>query len=132
MFVHHLDQDITVFYRDVPSFPAGIKEAFDELYEKFEGRNYYGLSHMDVDGRVIYKAAAEGTLQEAAQYGYGTTSIPKGDWLTEKVTDWMSKTDSIKDVFGQLMNDPRFDPAYECVEWYVSDDEMWCMVRCSA
>lgn len=129
MFVHHLDKDITVLYKDVPSFPAGIKDAFDELYGEFPGRNFYGLSHMDDGGRIVYKAAAEASGSEAAQFGYATTVIPQGDWLVEPIIDWMDKMESFKEVFGALMADPRFDATHNCVEWYQSDTEVWCMVR---
>lgn len=131
MFLYHLEKDVRVLYKDVPTFPLGIKEAFDELYGRFRGRNFYGISHMDKSGRVIYKAAVEtfGT-QEPEQYGYRSFIIPKGDWLAEKVTGWMSKTDQLKEHFGQLMKDPRFDPSVDCVEWYKDEKEMLVMVKC--
>ena len=131
MFVYHLEKDVPVLYKDVPTFPLGIKEAFDELYGRFRGRNFYGISHMDNKGQEIYKAAVATVSDvEPAQYGYSSFTIPKGDWLAEKVTGWMSKTDQLKDYFAQLMKDPRFDPSVDCVEWYMDDKEMLVMVKC--
>ena len=130
MFIRKIESDIPVLYKDVPTFPLGIKDAFDELYSHFAGRHFYGISHMDDAGNVIYKAAAAGSAVEAAQYGYDAFTIPAGDWLAEKVTDWMSKIDSFKDIFGQLMQDARYDPTVDCVEWYIDDVEMLIMVKC--
>ncbi|WP_276483482.1 hypothetical protein [Paraflavitalea pollutisoli] len=132
MFIHHLEQDIPVLCKEVPTFPEGIQAAFEELCVKVPDRVYYGLSHMENSGRIVYQAAAVGTEQEAAKLGYSASVIPQGDWLVESIDGWMEKIDGIKDVFGRLMSDPRFDPAYECVEWYRTDTEMWCMVRCVA
>lgn len=131
MFIFKLDKNISTLYKDVPNFPMGIKDAFDELYDKFEGRDYYGISHMDADCRIIYKAAAaELTPGEGEKNGYKTFTISKGEYLAEPITDWMSKMDNIKEVFGQLMADPRFDNTHDCVEWYKSDEEMLCLVKC--
>lgn len=131
MFIFKLEKDIPVLYTDVPSFPLGIKEAFDELYSKFGECDYYGISHMDAHGRVVYKAAAAVlSPDEEAKQGYGSFTISKGEYLAEVVIDWMSKTESLKNVFKQLMADPRFDNTHDCVEWYKSDEEMLCLVKC--
>ena len=41
----------------------------------------------------------------------------------------MKKTDSIKDVFGEMMKDSRVDKTKWAVEWYKNDDEMMCMLK---
>jgi hypothetical protein len=56
-------------------------------------------------------------------------TIEKGAYLAATVYDWMSKTDSIKDVFDALMKDKRVAMGVPCVEWYKSDDEMVCMMK---
>jgi hypothetical protein len=58
-----IDNDLKVFGIEVKTFPAGIDEAFRELIRKTGdpagARNYYGVSSMNKDGKMIYKAVAE-------------------------------------------------------------------------
>ncbi len=44
----------------------------------------------------------------------------------------MKKTDSIKDVFHELMQDTRADIATSSIEWYKTDDEMTCLHKIKA
>lgn len=115
----------------VHDFPNGIKEAFDELAKTFgTSRAFYGLSWMDDEDQVIYYALAEeASAGEGALQHYSTLTLEQGTYLTETVHDWMSKTDSIKDVFGRLLNNQRPGKDRPCVEWYRSHDEMRCMVK---
>lgn len=127
----NLPNNIPLIIKEVPEFPDGIKAAFDELYEKFQGREYYGLSHMGANGNIIYKAAAEEqSAGEAAGSGYREDTILKGDYIAEEIVDWMSRTHLMKEAFDRLMKNERFDDTHDCVEWYQSDDKMLCMVRC--
>jgi len=53
------ENDVKVFGIEVKTFPAGIGEAFDELIKRTGDcageRNYYGISSMNNDGKMIYK-----------------------------------------------------------------------------
>ncbi|HEY5746942.1 MAG TPA: hypothetical protein VIU12_12745 [Chryseolinea sp.] len=131
-----LTKDLHLFGNRVPNFPVGIKEGFDALIEILpEGleRPYYGVSWME-DGKVIYYTmAAEKFLGEAKPYDCEMNlTIEKGEYLTVTVRDWMSKTDSIKDVFDELMKDKYVALGAPCVEWYKSDEEMVCMIKSNA
>jgi hypothetical protein len=95
-----------------------------------KSRSYYGLSNMDVNGKVFYYAAAEEKSPgEAEKYGYERYTIQKGDYLTEAVHDWRTKTSCIKDIFHEMMQDKRADITKPCVEWYKDDNEMICMLK---
>ena len=124
-------EDILIFGKQVSSFPNGIKEAFGDLITVLGSeRAYYGISWFANNGNIVYYAMAPETFAgEANQYNCEFLTLPKGDYLTEPVTDWMSKTDSIKDVFHRIMGNSRPDKEHPCIEWYRSDDEMLCMVR---
>lgn len=115
----------------VKTFPMGIKEAFDQLYETLgDKRAYYGVSWMDEKGAIVYYAMAPALSDTEEQLtGYEKLTIPKGNYRTETVKDWMSKTDSIKDVFHRLTAGIKPDENHPCIEWYQSDDEMLCMVK---
>ena len=73
--------------------------------------------------------APELSPDEHKKYDYETLVLRKGVYSTVTILNWLSKTDSIKDVFHELMKDSSPDKQNPCVEWYKSDDEMMCMVR---
>jgi len=127
-----LQYDQKVFGIRVKTFPLGIGEAFGSLAEMIsEGydRSYYGLSQIS-DAEIIYIAAAEEKYEgEAQKYNCEEYTIEKGEYLMELIRDWRKKTDSIKDVFHEMMQDSRFDNTSQCIEWYKDDDEMLCLVK---
>ncbi len=56
METYNIEKDIQVFGKHVPSFPMGIKDAYDSLVEIVPDalrRSYYGLSRFD-DKRIHY------------------------------------------------------------------------------
>ena len=70
-----LEKDLNVFGIEVKTFPEGIGKAFDELIQKTGDcageRNYYGLSSMNNDGKMMYKAVAEEKYEgEAEKFNY--------------------------------------------------------------
>jgi hypothetical protein len=125
MELYNQANDINIIGMEVKTFPLGIKEAFDSLLKTLGAeRSYYGVSWMDEGNNVIYYAmAAEAFPGEGKVHAYESLIIKKGNYKTEVVHNWLSKTDSIKDIFHQLMgnNTP--------IEWYKSDEEMLCMIR---
>lgn len=133
MEIYNLPDDIKVFGMQVKSFPAGIGEAFEALVKIIsEGfnRSFFGISHMTEKGEIIYVAAAEESFEgEAEKYNCHRYLIEKGEYLVEVVRDWRKKTDCIKDVFHDMMQDSRFDNTKPCIEWYKNDDEMLCMLK---
>jgi len=125
--------DIEVFGFSVNTFPAGIEDAFKILIQKtgdgVDARNYYGLSDFE-NGKMVYYALAEEKYPgEAEKYNYERLIIEKGNYLTITITDWQKKTDCIKDVFAEIIQDPRANKTKPAIEWYKSEDEMTCLVR---
>jgi predicted transcriptional regulator YdeE len=131
MKLHHQSAPITLIGIHVKSFPNGIKEAFDLLMHSFGiERAYYGVSWMDDNDQVQYYAMAEETIPgEASQPDFEKLTIEKGDYHVEVIHNWMSKTDSIKEVFHKMTKAIRPDKNHPCIEWYKSDEEMFCMVK---
>ena len=130
---YQLKDDINVFGFEVKTFPNGIGDAFDSLVkivpEGF-GRDYYGISFLDAENKMIYLATArEKEHGEAERYQCQRYIIKKGDYATETVWDWRKKTDSINRVFERLFNSIHAIPAGPNVEWYKDENEMICMVR---
>lgn len=132
MKIYLQQQDQRLFGRLVKTFPNGISEAFDALMKNIgdNKRSYYGISKMDDKGAVTYWAAAEEkTTGEAEKLGYERFVIPAGDYLSDTVKDWKKNLLCIKDVFYEMMKDPRADTTRACIEWYYNEDEMMCMMH---
>lgn len=131
---YNVENDITAFGIEVKTFPAGIDDAFNELITKTgdpaSKRNYYGVSNMDSNGKMIYKAlAAEKFEGESKEFIYEQSTIEKGEYYFEVLKNWRAKTNCIKDIFSDMMNDKRIDKTKPAVEWYKDDEEMWCMLK---
>jgi len=128
-----IDSDIKVYGFEVDDFPKGIAAAFDKLIATLpagSGRPCFGLSQMKDDGTILYIAAIEQhDNDEAAKNNCISYTIPKGNYLSVEILDWMPKVDSIKDVFGELMRHPEASHTAWCIEWYKSDKEMLCLLQ---
>lgn len=129
-----IEKNLNVFGREVATFPAGIGEAFDELIKKTGDcageRNYYGVSSMNENGKIIYKAVAEEKYEgEAEKFNYEKDTIEQGEYLYETLYHWANKTSMIKDIFHEMMHDEHVDTRKPCVEWYKNDEEMLCMLK---
>src|SRR5688572_19306085 len=131
MELYKQTDDITLIGIEVKTFPQGVKEAFDSLIETLGAdRPYYGVSWMDERNNIIYFAMArEAFPGEGQPHAYESLVMQKGEYKTEAVHNWLSKTDSIKDIFHGLMGNSTPDKNLPCIEWYKSDDEMLCMIR---
>ncbi|HEY5406075.1 MAG TPA: hypothetical protein VIJ92_03270 [Ginsengibacter sp.] len=128
---YDLTNDVKVFGLQVKTFPSGVAEMFHELIEKIgdESRAYYGISEF-IDGKMVYYAAAEEKFEgEAEKYNCEKLKIEKGEYLTSTIFGWRKKTDCIKDVFTELIKDPRVNKTKPAIEWYKDDNEMICMVE---
>ena len=133
MAEYNFDNDIKVFGINVTTFPSGISEAFGELIKKTGdpagNRDYYGISFFK-DGKMIYYAtAAEKLSGESKKYNYEELEIEKGNYSVTEVFNWPKKTHCIKDVFNEIMLDPRVDKTKPAIEWYRNDNEMMCLVK---
>lgn len=127
-----VQEDIKVIGFQVKDFPNGIGETFDKLVAMMpEGKNrpYYGISRMANNGMYYFAATPEKSADEAKKYKLETDRVEKGEYLTEIVKDWTTKTDNINGIFKKMLEDPRADNTKPCVEWYKNEKEMLCMVR---
>ena len=127
-----LDKDIQVFCVDAETFPDDILKAHQTLHALLpfsSERRYFGLSRME-KGEIRYKAAAEELIVgELAQHGLQQMLIPSGDYQSILIFDYMKDTSLIGTAFNQLIQLPEIDPEAYCVEWYISDSQVRCMVR---
>ena len=129
-----LEDDVKVFGIEVKTFPLGIGEAFNELIKKTGdtagAREYYGISFMNDNGKMIYKAVAEEKYDgEAKEYNYEEDIIEKGTYYFEVLKDWRNNTQCIKDIFQEMIKDEQVNKTKPAIEWYKNDNEMLCMIK---
>jgi len=133
MDIYHLDNDIQVFCKTAISFPGGILEAHQSLHKLVSfspQRQYYGISWMDKNGDIIYKAAAaELTPGELSKHNLEIFTIRKGDYIYIDIKNFMENVSAIGEAFTQLKSDERIDSQGAAVEWYINDKDVRCMIR---
>lgn len=126
------ERDINVLYVDATSFPEGIAGAHQKLHALvpvWEGRNYFGISRPEHDV-IAYKAAAEQLHpQEADTLNCKTLILKKGNYISLDITDYMKDIQSIGRAFEDLLVFPGLDPQGYCIEWYVNNKDVKCMIR---
>lgn len=128
----HFDNDIKVIYVQALSFPDGIMTAHQKLHGVipfFIERRYYGISRPE-EGVINYKAGAEElTPGEAEKFGLDSLTLPKGEYACISIADYMKNLQAIGQAFDELTQLPNIDPQGYCIEWYISDKDVKCMVR---
>ena len=126
-----IDREIKVMYVTAGSFPDGVLEAHQQLHSKIpfsQERKYFGISFPE-DGVIIYKAAAEEMYTgEAAEKGFETYTIRTGKYACMVVSNYMNNTAAIGEAFQNLLKHPQLDPEGYCLEWYISQQDVQCMV----
>lgn len=128
-----LDNDLTVYCVTADSFPDGVPKAHQALHALISyrpERKYFGLSWPAPNGSLIYKAAAEEAVPgELSNHNLEQKIIPAGEYLCVYVQDFMKDIPAIGKAFQQLIADPRIAPQGFCIEWYLSDTSVRCMVK---
>ena len=128
-----LENDIKVFYVTATSFPDGIKEAHEKLHSLIpfsKERRYFGVSRPENNSHIVYRAAAEEMKEgEAEKLNRKTLVLKKGKYISLTVKDYMKDLSSIEQAFKQLLSYPSLDPQGYCVEWYLNEKDVKCMIR---
>jgi hypothetical protein len=132
MDTYILGEDIHVVCLRADRFPEGIEAAHEALHEKFpaEARQFFGISRPDQSGTIIYKAAVEETDSgEADRLGLERFTILRGSYNTYYIKDFPNHPGAIKSSFDLLIGQAEADPNGYCIEWYIGENDVKCMVR---
>lgn len=129
----NLENDITVYYVTASSYPDGVLAAHQQMHGYVaynEKRNYFGISAHDKTGTIIYKSAAEELEKsEFSKHNLEQFVIKKGTYIFTDIIDFMKDIPAIGKAFDILLSNPNIDPKGCCVEWYLSQSKVRCMVR---
>ncbi|MCE3294883.1 MAG: transcriptional regulator [Crocinitomicaceae bacterium] len=130
---YELKEDIRLVCERASSFPEDIMGAHQRLHSKIThgtGRKYFGISHPDPMGKIMYFAAVEELeADEAKKAGFETVILKKGTYISINVPDYMNNPIAIGQSFQKLITVPGIDPEGWCVEMYESKSDVRCMVR---
>ena len=128
-----LETDIIVTCLTAKSFPDGITEAFeklDSIIPSSENRRHFGISQPNENNVIIYKAAIEEQHKgEAEKLGLESFVIQKGQYIYLDVKNYSKKPQNISDTFMQLISEPNIDPNGYCLEWYLNEKDVRCMIK---
>ena len=130
---YELDKDISVLFVEAASFPDGIRAAFDSLsgsLSQKENRTFFGISHANQEGKIIYKAAAwEKYEGEGKDSGLKTLRIKKGIYTGKLIRDFRKNIPLIGETFRKLLAEPDLDKDSFCLEWYQGKEDVLCLVK---
>lgn len=127
-----LENDIRVLCVKASSFPEGVMAAHEQLHRVFGPagkRRFFGISHPDESGSIVYKAAAEQLNgAEPVASGYEAFTIRKGKYFSEFIPDFCADVQLVGKTFGALLKHPQLDPRGYCLEIYENDRDVLCLV----
>jgi hypothetical protein len=132
MEIIKIEKDIKIFCVTAKSYPDGIMEAHQKLHSlvpfSYE-RKYFGLSRPENNDGIVYKAATEETVEgEAKKYNCETLIIKKGNYISIVISNYRKDLQSIGIAFQKLLLQPNIDHQGYCIEWYLSEDKVNCLV----
>lgn len=133
METYHLEKDIDLLCIQAVSFPDGVMAAHEKLHALLpdhENRMFYGLSSPDKTGTIVYKAAAEVLFPgEAQQLNCEPYTLQAGEYISIFIPDFCDDVQAIGQAFQKLIHLPDIDPNGICVEMYLSEKDVRCMVK---
>jgi hypothetical protein len=132
MEIYTLEKDINVFYVKAKSFPEGVLEAHQQLHAIIpfsNQRRYFGISRPE-KGTIEYWAAVEELKPgESEKYNCDSFVISNGKYIGIEVKNYMKNIEEIGMAFNKLISYEGIDPNGYCVEYYLNDEDVRCMIR---
>lgn len=131
---YHIESDINVFCLPAKSFPDEVSATHDRLHDLLlpaENRKYFGISHPDSSGKIIYKAAAEVlAIDINEQYSLERFTIKNGEYISTYIKNYYLDIPSVARAFNELLKHPSIDPKGYCLEMYPDDGrDIQCLVK---
>jgi predicted transcriptional regulator YdeE len=130
---HHFTENLTIYCKKAESFPMGVKAAFKFMHSLVDfdpRRMQLGLSRLLPDGGMDYWAGSQELHEgEFQKHNLETITLPAGEYRYVVVKQYMEQISAIGEAFQYLMDNLDHDTEPMGVEWYVSMEEVWCMLK---
>jgi hypothetical protein len=92
-------------------------------------RLLYAISFPNEKNQIIYKAAVEELFPgEGEQNGCETFLIKKGEYWSELLVDWRKDESIVGETFQKLLKHPDLDKNGYCLEIYLNEKDVRCLV----
>lgn len=132
------EQDIPVICLAADQFPDAVSAThsrLNQLLPNKEGREFFGISHADQYGKIVYFAAATELFEgEAEQLDLDRFVIKKGRYNSLLLRDYYRDIPAVAAAFQRLLADPDVDPYGYCLELYSNGSypdcrDLQCLVK---
>jgi len=131
-----IETDIHLLCVTATSFPQGVLKAHETLRSLLpvnDERKFYGISCPDQRSSIVYKAGVEQQYEgESEKLKCEPLTLKKGLYEGTIIRNFHSDTQQIGKVFQELIANPHIDPDGYCVEIYLNEKDVQCMVRLNA
>ncbi len=127
-----LGEDIHVAYISTTGSRENIIKANEEMkghFSDLQERRKFGISTFDDQAISLYKAAVEATPAESEALGLQSLIIKHGAYMGFYITDYHNDPDAIAEAFKLLKGQQGADPNADCIQWYIGEDDVKCLVR---
>ena len=133
MEIEIINDDIEIYCITAESFPDGIFPAFQKLHSLVpfsELRNYISISRPENGGNIVYRAGAtEISPGDFLNLPLEKFVIQKGEYYSETIENYRNDLSIISKTFEKMIGKKNIDPTSYCVEWYISEKDMKCLVK---
>jgi len=132
MTIIHIPNGRKIICVKATSFPDGVMDGHRKLHcliTHDKPRRYYSVSHGSENGLILYMAGAE--IVEDADHGLADTeefTIRKGDYISKEIQGYMENIPAIGETFAEMLKRPDIDPQGYCLEHYLDQKTVVCMV----
>lgn len=125
--------DIAVLCLKAPIFPNDVSTTHNQLHALIsdsKNRQFFGISHPNKNGEIIYKAAIEQKIEnEAKFFNLESFTISKGNYAFIDLIDYYKNIPNVEITFKKLIALPNINPNGFCLEWYLTSRDLRCMVK---
>ncbi len=133
MEIYKIGSDIKVICLEAKTFPDDVADAHHTIQASvpnYKARRVYGILMPNGESVIEYKAALEELNEgEAAKFNLKSFTIPKGEYFSIYIKDYYKDIPSIGQAFGEILKNPDIDPNGFCLEWFIQEKDVRCMVR---
>ena len=128
----NIPNDIPIVCVRATSFPEGVMAAHEKLHSLIshdKPRRNYSVSWMGPDNKILYMAGSE-IVEEKDHHLEGTEkfTVRAGDYISETIHNFMENIPAIGQTFQSMLKRDDIDPNGYCLEHYVDDKTVVCMV----
>jgi hypothetical protein len=133
MMTRKIEKDLRLIAVKAKEFPDGVVPAFKDLENRLEGgpkgRKFYGISRGDGGKNIVYWACALAKDREVIPSGCEELTAKAGVYNAEQISNWRGREEILGQTFQKMIADPGIDPQGYCVEEYLDNGDVICMVR---